>query len=112
MKHRITFHWVFVKSICVSSVFIGILFALFSMMGPHFAKPPGVVQWISYFLSYMPIGFISNLVYEEIAHKEQYYFYYNQGIGRIELWVVSILFSASFYVIFNLIATVCRYIWK
>ncbi|MFR0994265.1 MAG: hypothetical protein ACLSGQ_06565 [Parabacteroides distasonis] len=57
-----------------------------------------------------PFGLIMDLLYKELAHKDTYYFYYNQGIRKTNLWISALcgwfcLFTVTFYII-HLCATV------
>ncbi len=53
-----------------------------------------------------------NLLYKEIVHKEEYFFFYNQGIGRIELWIATFFMSAtSCFILYNIISQ-CVHVWK
>lgn len=109
---RIKFHFVFFKSIVVTSAAIGMLFGWFVRMIPGTPPPAAWEQETARLLLFVPLGVLLTLAMKETGRKETYYFYYNQGITKPELWSVSVLFSFSFYFIFNLGAIVCRHVWK
>ncbi len=112
MKNRFIFHYVFLRSIFLPSFSIGATLALFGLMASLSALPASFIEWTSYFLSFIPYGLIIILFYKEMAHNEQYYFYYNQGITKYELWIVSFVLFGSLYIIFNSIVEICRYVLK
>lgn len=109
LKNRSKFHIVFFKSRIKSSSGIGILFGLIAQMAidPEYQTP--VIQMINKLLLFIPIGMLFKILIEEIDNKDRYYFYYNQGITKIELWITSFIFSFSYYFIFYLIFTICRH---
>lgn len=97
MRIRIKAHWIFFKS----TLLIGIGAAL-GMCLLSAAMPPGpsapqetniILSLISLFFLFLPAGIVLDLIYKEIARKEEYYFYYNLSITRIELWIVTLLLS-------------------
>ncbi len=106
IRVRSKFHFVFFKSKIISSCATGFLFGLLTVLGLD--SRLSIIHIINHFLSYIPLGLIFILLIEEIAKKKRYYFYYNQGITKIELWIVSILLSFSFYFVFNIMIYLCR----
>lgn len=67
-----------------------------------------VISFIRHILLYIPVGLAFDLLYKEIARKEQYYFYYNNSISKLQLWISAFLFSFIPYIIFLL----CMIVWK
>ena len=51
-------------------------------------------------------------LYKELASKEEYFFFYNQGIGKLRLWTVTFLLSAGVCFILNQIIRLCVYVLK
>lgn len=114
MQKRIKAHWIFFKS----TLLIGIGAAL-GMCMLRTALPPGplgpsasqetniILSLISLFFLFLPAGIILDILYKEIARKQEYYFYYNLSITRIELWIGTLLLS---YIPFLLIRVIF-YLW-
>lgn len=61
---------------------------------------------------FMPLGLILDLIYKELTYKEIYYFYYNQGIRKIELWISSFCAWCGLLIIFYFILRLCVNAWK
>lgn len=112
IKHRLIFYFVFFKSIGIPAFAIGIALGWLGRISSSSPAPASVDQLIGHMLQFFPLGVVFGLVWKEIGEKEQYYFYYNQGISKVELWVVSILSSFSFFYLFNLIVSLWKNIWK
>lgn len=108
IKNRFKLHYVFFRSVLVPSVAIGVLLGLFAAMSRYTLAVPSIAE----LSSFVPFGLVLSLAYKEIAHKEEYYFYFNQGITRVELWIVSLFLVVSFCIVFNLIVALCRIAWK
>lgn len=58
------------------------------------------------------VGLGMDFFYKELAHKEDYFFYYNQGISKIRLWVITFLLSAGSCFILYLLIRLCVHVWK
>ncbi|MDH6313903.1 hypothetical protein M2137_002694 [Parabacteroides sp. PFB2-10] len=98
MRRRITAHWVFFKSTLSFSIpVMGVLAWL--GLGVSAKMPVGVLGWISAVLAYFPVAIILDFLYKELSRKEEYYFYHNLSITRLELWIVSFLLSYSVYLL-------------
>lgn len=63
-------------------------------------------------LFFVPFGLFLDLIYKELAYKESYYFYYNRGISKAELWVVAFCCWEILLIIINLIFKLCVTAWK
>jgi hypothetical protein len=103
-KH-IRFNWIFFKSTLLLSISVGLFVGVYRFV---MSEGDTVVSFIGGCLAGIPFGWIFDLLYKETAHKELYYFYYNQGISKTELWVVSFALSCSFYFVFELILFINR----
>lgn len=55
-----------------------------------------------FLLSLCTVGLSFDLLYKEIARKKEYYFYYNCSISKMELILVSYLFSLFIYYIVHI----------
>jgi len=99
-RKHILFDWVFFKSTLPISLVLGMATGGYrGIMSESYT----MVLFINQCLLAIPFGLILDLLYKELAQKEQYYFYYNQGISKVELWIVSFFFSFSFYLLFKLV---------
>lgn len=98
MRKRLSVHWLFFKSTLPIGLGGALGMCMLSTMVPS-APKPGVLSFILAFFSFLPAGIILDLLYKEVARKKEYYFYYNLSITRIELWVVTLLFSCLLYVL-------------
>jgi len=74
--------WNFYKRLAVINVLISSVLALLS---GHFLLTLG--------LSFMSAGFLMSILYQELTHKTEYYFYYNKGISKLSLILVSALLN-------------------
>ena len=70
-KTQYRFYRTFFLSTLKFSVLIGFLFASFSAL--------------RFYVS------IIDSIYKELTRKEEYFFYYNQGIGKYQLWIVTFI---------------------
>jgi hypothetical protein len=100
-KH-IRLNRVFFGSTLLLSVSIGVLVGAYRFV---MSEGGTAVSFIGLCLLGIPFGWIFDLLYKELVGKEQYYFYYNQGISKAELWGVSFVLSCSFYLVFELIVS-------
>jgi hypothetical protein len=74
----------FYKRLLVVNVLISLILALLSS---NFLLTLG--------LSFMSAGFLMSLLYQEQTHKTEYYFYYNKGISKLRLILVSGLLNVT-----------------
>jgi hypothetical protein len=96
LRRHIRFNWTFFTSTLGLSVTVGLLAGGYrQIMAGDFNAGLLVGQW----LLGIPLGLVFDLAYKEITHKGLYYFYYNQGISKVELWIVSFVLSSSFYLV-------------
>jgi len=76
-------------------------------------SPKGITfESMSYIfmLSYFSGGFLLGILFFEIARKQEYYFYYNLGISKLRLVLISYLFNLVIILPFLIIAAYARYI--
>ncbi|MCD8179573.1 MAG: hypothetical protein LUE98_20120 [Tannerellaceae bacterium] len=108
IKSRFRFWICFWKSNLGVAVPVG--FGLSFLLLPLTLENPDadIFSIISHFLYYTPVGLLFSALYKEISQKGDYYFYYNKGISRIELWISTLLLSYSFWFIFEIV----QQIWK
>ena len=53
-------------------------------------------------------GYIISLGYFEVSKSNQYYFYYNMGLSKLRLFIVSYLYNVIFGVSSIVIAYLCK----
>ncbi len=54
-------------------------------------------------ISLLSVGFLLSVFYFELTRKNEYYFYYNLGFGKIKLYILAYLFNIIFILPFILI---------
>lgn len=110
MKNRIRFYFCFFRSTMPLTVLSGIAISLsrlyFYPVGQH------VLEVISICIFVMPLGLVFDFLYKEMVQKDEYYFYYNQCIRKIELWGVSLFIWCILCQIINIIYLLCVNAWK
>jgi len=62
-----------------------------------------ILPLVILFFSLLPGGILLDLLYKELAHKEEYFFYYNLSVTKVELWAVALLLP---YLIYLLVKTI------
>jgi len=53
-------------------------------------------------------GYIISVFYYEIAKNNQYYFFYNRGLSKLSLYILSFLFNLTIGGLFILIFNLCK----
>lgn len=80
MKRKILNLWEFFKSTLVVNLSLSCVFILFG----------GIATFTYVFLS---LGFIVSIAVKEIHQKNNYFFYYNNGLTKVQLWIFSYVFT-------------------
>ncbi len=75
MKTRIQMLLVFYKSTLTLSICFSLVFAVIG----------GPAPFRNFGIALMTGGTVIGLLYKEISHKNEYYFYYNTGISKLAL---------------------------
>lgn len=52
---------------------------------------------------FLSVGFVSSLVFKEIYAKNDYLFYFNNGVSKTQLWFFSYLLNLLFVLIYKLL---------
>ncbi len=107
-KH-IKFNLIFFKSTLLLSITFGLLITFYQLVT---SSIDNFFLFINEFLLVIPVGWFFDILYKELTNKEQYYFYYNQGISKTELWIVSFVLSFSFFGIFKIVHILWTTAWK
>ena len=87
-KTQYRFYRTFFLSTLKFSVLIGFLFASFSALRFYGNIMDSVKLW---FRLIPTVGLGFDYIYKELTRKEEYFFYYNQGIGKYQLWIVTFI---------------------
>ena len=87
-KTQYRFYRTFFLSTLKFSVLIGFLFASISALRFYVS----IIDSIGLWLQLIPtVGLGFDYIYKELTRKEEYFFYYNQGIGKYQLWIVTFI---------------------
>ena len=87
-KTQYRFYRTFFLSTLKFSVLIGFLFASFNALRFYFSMIDSIRLWLQ-LIPTVGLGF--DYIYKELTRKEEYFFYYNQGIGKYQLWIVTFI---------------------
>lgn len=87
-KTQYRFYRTFFLSTLKFSVLIGFLFASFSALRFYVSMIDSIRLWLQ-LIPTVGLGF--DYIYKELTRKEEYFFYYNQGIGKYQLWIVTFI---------------------
>ena len=101
MRKKITLYALFFKSTLTISLPVALLFCAYGATTSGLSN--GLFSFMLLYFLFIPLGLVFDLIYKEMTQKEQYYFYYNQGISKIHLWIMALLFSFIPYVVVKLI---------
>ncbi|MCD8270254.1 MAG: hypothetical protein LUD46_18625 [Parabacteroides sp.] len=87
-KIQYRFYRTFFFSTLKTSVLMGFLYTFLGGLVSY----EGIIDSITLWLRFIPtVGLGFDLIYKELIRKEEYFFYYNQGIGKYQLWVVTFI---------------------
>ena len=87
-KTQYRFYRTFFLSTLKFRVLIGFLFASFSALRFYVSMIDSIRLWLQ-LIPTVGLGF--DYIYKELTRKEEYFFYYNQGIGKYQLWIVTFI---------------------
>lgn len=103
-KTQYRFYRTFFFSTLKLSVLTAFLFAFMGVATSY----EGIVDFIRLWLRFIPtLGLGMDLLYKELTRKEEYFFYYNQGIGKYHLWGVTFIAMFICCNLLNLIIQLC-----
>lgn len=96
MIQNLRLFWNFYKRLVannlLASVLLAIVYSATILLDEEPSKVLGIFIRIFCF-SFMSAGFLMSLLYQELSHKTEYYFYYNKGISRFNLVSASALLN-------------------
>ncbi|MCD7850790.1 MAG: hypothetical protein LUH63_14285 [Parabacteroides sp.] len=99
--HRFRLYLAFFRSTLLISIVSGMLFAFLTN------------DFVSSALLFIPtFGLGMDLLYKELAHQEEYFFFYNQGISKAELLIATFgIYTLSCIILYQIIR-LCVLVWK
>lgn len=86
-KRRINVIWTYYKS----TLFVNILCSL----ALPFADFPDYIEYFPqlFGMSFISLGLMVSFSYKEFVRREEYYFYYNAHLGRLQLYLACFLIN-------------------
>lgn len=103
-KTQYRFYRTFFFSTLRFSVLIGFLFAFLGSTIFY----GGIIGSTQLWLRFIPtLGLGFDFIYKELTRKEEYFFYYNQGISKYQLWIVTFIVMFVGCNLLNLIIQLC-----
>ena len=87
---KLTLHWEFFKSTLVLNLSVSVIltFIVFMALKNFYDVPPPL--HIVYIRCFMIGGPLLCLFYKEMTRKNEYYFYFNRGISKLSLYIVTL----------------------
>jgi hypothetical protein len=64
------------------------------------------------FLVTVTFGFIVSIALKEVNNKNEYLFYYNNGVSKSQLWVVSFIMAQFFVLLFIVLFVIIKLFLK
>ncbi|MCJ0742819.1 hypothetical protein [Pedobacter montanisoli] len=74
--------WIFYQKLILPSLVTALLLAVFSL--PTNKIVPGVA------LAYIPLSLFYQYIFYDYSRRGEYLFYYNLGLGKTALWLISL----------------------
>jgi len=87
---KLALHWEYFKSTLVLNLASSVLFAFFINSFLKTLPIPIPSFPVIYIRCLMTGGLLLCFIYKEISRKNEYYFYYNRGITKLSLWLVTL----------------------
>lgn len=108
---RFRLYYAFFRSTWLPSIFTGVIMAILFPLTTDFKVLTN--ETLKNCLLLIPTaGLGMNFLYKELTQKEEYFFFYNQGIGKVRLWAATFLLSASSCFILYQVFRLCVHVWK
>ena len=106
---RFHLYYAFFRSTWLLSILTGSIMSVLSVLSSGAVS----VEMVEICLFLIPTaGLGMDFLYKELSQKEEYFFFYNQGIGKVRLWTTTFLFSAGSCFILYQIIRICVQAWK
>jgi len=87
----------FYKRLLFNNLFVSILFSVLD-----YSMTSDLSSSINIFgFSIMSVGFLLSLFYQEMAHRAEYYFYFNKGLSKIRLISVTAISNIIIGLLWN-----------
>ncbi|WP_278705404.1 hypothetical protein [Parabacteroides goldsteinii] len=91
-KTQYRFYRTFFLSTLKFSVLISFLFASMGAITSIILYNGNIMDSVKLWFRLIPtVGLGFDYIYKELTRKEEYFFYYNQGIGKYQLWIVTFI---------------------
>jgi len=87
---KLKLYWEYYKSTLILNLSSSVLLAFIISEASKSLPLARLSFQIIFLLCFMFGGAFLSFFYKEISHKGEYYFYYNQGISKIRLWIVTL----------------------
>lgn len=65
-------------------------------------------SFLHFAFALISVGFLMALFYKELTKQQEYYFYYNAGISKINLILVSFVFNLALAILLIFISALCK----
>lgn len=108
---QVRFYRIFFLSTLKLSVLISLFIPGLGLASPDLGMIPlneRIIGFIHIWLRTIPFfGLAIDFIYKELTRKEEYFFYYNQGIDKYRLWAVTFLISLVSCTLLNKIVQLC-----
>lgn len=114
-KNRVLLHRTFFINTLKTSIPVGIASALLGTSTLNSSQLAAQTLLIFFYkcLWFIPtVGLILEFIYKEFTFKEKYFFYYNKGINKTELWSVSFCLTTLVCFILFQIVQIWISVWK
>lgn len=97
-KRELRLYWFFFRSTLTITLIVAlaVAFLRYAVASDH-----AVMMLFNLYAGSLPIGLLMDYLYKELSFKEQYYFFYNRGMGKLRLWVAVALIYLLFYFLFK-----------
>lgn len=96
--------WSFYRKLLIPALIITLVASIF--LKPVTGEFNFSVNFIQVGLSFLFVSLIMQLIIYELRNPDEYYFYYNLGLGKKQLWVANAVIGIIVCVIFILIHTI------
>ena len=91
-KTQYRFYRTFFLSTLKFSVLVSFLFASMGSITSIILYNGSMMDSVKLWFRLIPmVGLGFDYIYKELTHKEEYFFYYKQGISKYQLWIVTFI---------------------
>ena len=109
-KTQYRFYRTFFLSTLKFSVLVSFLFASMGAITSIILYNGNIMDSVKLWFRLIPtVGLGFDYIYKELTRKEEYFFYYNQGIGKYQLWIVTFIVMFICCNLLNQIIELCTH---